>query len=271
MNIKGKSTLENLRKILNLRNYSENTINTYIYYVGEFINSFDKPALHITAKDIKEYIENYNYSSISKQNQIYSSIKLFAKHILNIKNLGNIILERPRKEKRLPRIIDKDVLKSKILLIPNKKHRALLCLAYSCGLRVSEVVNLKIKDIDSGRMLININQAKGRKDRVVPLSEPLLLILREYFKKYKPVEYLFNGKSKTSLRYSTGSCNKIVKKYISEDSHFHLLRHSALTHMLENGTDVSVIQSIAGHRRLSTTSIYLHVSNNLLQQVQMPI
>jgi site-specific recombinase XerD len=151
----------------------------------------------------------------------------------------------------------------------NLKHRAILTLTYSVGLRVLEVVNLKIVDIDSKRMLIHIENAKGRKDRIVPLSRTVLELLREYFKEYKPKEYLFNGQS--SLQYSIGSCQKIYKKYIDSNSSIHNLRHSSFTNLLESGTDLRIIQKIAGHSSSKTTEIYTHVSNNLLSKVKLPI
>ena len=269
MNIKGQSTLGNFEKILNLKNYSKNSINTYTHYVKEFILSFDKPAPHITSGDIKYYLENYKYSSTSKQNQIYSSIKLFAKFMLNIQFINKIMLERPRSENRLPQIIEKEFLISKINGIRNLKHKTILSLAYSTGLRVSEIINLKISDIDSNRMLIMVNQGKGKKDRIVPLSAKVLTLLREYYKAYKPTEYLFNGQK--SLKYSSTSCNQIVKKYLGNDKHFHLLRHSCFTALLENGTDLRIIQKIAGHRNVKTTEIYTHVSTTMLSRVHLPI
>lgn len=143
-------------------------------------------------------------------------------------------------------------------------------MAYSVGLRVSEVINLKIEDIDSKRMIINIKLAKGSKDRIVPLSENILQLLRNYFKLYKPREYLFNGQK--SLQYSSESCNKIIKKYLdSSNFHFHQLRHSCFTTLLENGTDLRVIQKIAGHSSSKTTEIYTHVSTQLLSKVNLPL
>jgi site-specific recombinase XerD len=152
----------------------------------------------------------------------------------------------------------------------NLKHKAIIMLAYSVGLRVSEVVNLKIADIDSGRMLITIRQAKGKKDRIVPLSPNVLEVLRLYFKKEKPREYLFNGQD-GRLQYSATSCNQIVKQHLGEKYHFHLLRHSSFTSMLEAGTDIRIIQKIAGHKNCKTTEIYTHVSNQLLSKVSLPI
>lgn len=263
------STLGKYKNYLNLKGYSQNTINNYSYYINEFVLSFDKPALHITKNDIKDYLINYNYKSRSMQNIIISSMKLFCKYILVFK-LDNIHeLERPRKQKSLPRVIDQHELKSKIEAINNLKHKAILALAFSCSLRVSEVTNLKIIDIDSVRGIIHIRNAKGRKDRIVPLSENVLKILRNYYRQYKPVEYLFNGQ--LLLKYSNTSCNKIFKKYIDANGHFHLLRHSGLTALMENGENMRLIQSIAGHRSSRTTEIYTHVSNHFLQSVNLPI
>ncbi len=142
-------------------------------------------------------------------------------------------------------------------------------MTYSVGLRVSEIVNIKIEDIDSKRMLIHIKNAKGRKDRIVPLSQTVLELLRNYFKEYRPKEYLFNGQNE--LRYSIGSCQKIYKKYIDTNSSIHTLRHSSFTNLLESGTDLRIIQKIAGHSSSKTTEIYTHVSNQLLNKVNLPI
>ena len=268
MNELHKSTLEKFQKILKLKNFATNTINIYTHYIKEMLLSFNKSAIHITAKDIKIYLESYNYTSVSQQNQIYSTVKQYSKHILNIKKLNKIILERPRKEKKLPKIIDKNYLIQQISSINNLKHKAILSIAYTCGLRVSEVLNLKIKDIDSKRMIININNAKGNKDRIVSINNNLLLILRNYYKIYKPKEYLFNGQK--SLQYSSTSCNKIVKKYLGKKYHMHQLRHSYATTVLENGTDIRILQKSLGHSSVETTAIYAQVSTELLQSIKQP-
>ena len=136
-------------------------------------------------------------------------------------------------------------------------------------MRVSEVINLKLEDVDSDRMIIHIRNAKGSKDRIVPLSQPILILLREYYKEYKPYRYLFNGQK--SLKYTAGSCNKIVKKYLGNKYHMHQLRHSSFTSMLESGTDISIIQKIAGHAKTDTTRIYTQVSTQLLRKAVLPI
>jgi site-specific recombinase XerD len=135
---------------------------------------------------------------------------------------------------------------------------------------VSEVINLKISDIDSSRMIIHIRQAKGNKDRIVPLSPNVLATLREYWKKERPKGYLFNGQNGRP-QYSSVSCNAIVKQYLGKHYHFHLLRHSSATQMLENGTDLRLIQKILGHRNSKTTEIYTHVSTQLLNKVSLAV
>lgn len=193
MNEKNKSTLERFRKLLNLRNYSNRTIEMYIHYTSRFLSSINKSGLHVNSSDLIIYIENYKYSSTSQQNQIYSALKLYAELVLNIKNINVVFYKRPKRERTLPQVIDKDFILDKISKIDNIKHKSIISLAFSVGLRVSEVINLKIEDIDSKRMIINIRQAKGKKDRITPLSENILKLLREYYKQYKPKEYLFNG------------------------------------------------------------------------------
>jgi site-specific recombinase XerD len=185
------------------------------------------------------------------------------------KKYDKVSFKRPKSEKKLPRVIDGEFIKEKLNKIGNLKHKAILTLTYSVGLRVSEIVNLKIEDIDSKRMLIHIKNAKGRKDRLVPLSATVLNLLREYYVEYKPKEYLFNGQN--SNQYSIGSCQKIYKKYIDESGHIHTLRHSCATNLLENGTDLKLIQKILGHSNVKTTEIYTHVSNQMLSKINLPI
>lgn len=267
-----KSKHDNILKIANQKlkyfKYAERTIETYLHYIEKFLLSVDKYPQHLTSNDFQEYLNKYSFSSTSHQNQIISAIKFLYEKALN-KKYNKIDFERPRKEKRLPKIIDSDYLLNKIDAILNIKHKAILMLAYSVGLRVSEVLNIKITDVDSTRMIIHVNNAKGNKDRIVPLSNNVLNTLREYFKVVRPEIYLFNGQR--SLKYTASSCNKLVKQYIGEQYHFHLLRHTCFTNLLENGTDLRIIQKIAGHSCSRTTEIYTHVSNKLLNKVILPI
>jgi len=268
MNIKGKSTLEKFENILRFKNYANNSIKTYLYHSQLFLNDFNVDVYHISQNKAINYLINRNYSSIPQQNQFISSIKLLYKYIVGVK-LISFNIERPRNEKKLPQIINNEYLLNRINEINNLKHRTIISLAYSTGLRVSEVINLKINCIDSKRMIINIINSKGNKDRIVPLSLNVLILLRKYYKNYKPREYLFNGQN--SLQYSSNSCNKIVKRYLGDEFHFHTLRHSCFTRLLETGTDLRMIQKLAGHSSSKTTEIYTHVSTKLLSQINLPI
>lgn len=249
-------------------NYSKRTEEIYVHYVSKFLEALNKYPQHLTSQDFEDYLLSYKFSSISQQNQIINALKFLYEKVLN-KKYNKIDFQRPRKEKHLPQIIDQQQLLESISKITNLKHKSIISLAYSTGMRVSEIINLKIENIDSKRMLIHIIQAKGRKDRDVPLSLTILKLLRDYFKEYRPKEYLFNGQF--DIKYSSESCNQIVKKYLGKDYHFHLLRHSCFTHLLESGTDCRIIQKIAGHNNISTTEGYMHVSTNLLKNVRLPI
>jgi site-specific recombinase XerD len=250
-------------------NYSPRTRDNYLSHIRNFLNTLgDKQILHCCSKDFQSYLDNYKFTSVSQQNQVINAIRFLYKFGLN-KKYDKVSFKRPKSEKKLPQIIDGEYIKEQLSKIENIKHKSILSLTYSVGLRVSEVINLKIEDIDSKRMIIHIKNAKGRKDRVVPLSQKVLELLREYFKEYRPIKYLFNGQN--SLKYSSGSCNQIVKKYLGEKYHIHQLRHSCATNLLENGTDLKIIQKILGHSNVKTTEIYTHVSNQLLSKVNLPI
>lgn len=262
--------LEIFTEKLRYKNYSPKTIDVYKSYLKNFLQYNNVKDPHqVTTNQIVKFLESHSFTSTSQQNQYIGCLKLFAKNILNKKNIHLSKIERPRNEKKLPKVIDGEYIKEQLSKIGNIKHRAILTLTYSVGLRVSEIVNLKIENIDSKRMLIHIKNAKGRKDRIVPLSQTVLELLRKYFKEYKPKEYLFNGQ--TGGKYSTGSCQKIYKKYIDQNSSIHTLRHSSFTNLLENGTDIRIIQKIAGHTSSKTTEIYTHVSSQTLNKVNLPI
>ena len=254
---------------LRIKNYSNNTIENYSSQVKCFLDYFNDSATkptEISEKQIKMWL--LEAKTINSRKHRISAVKLFYR--LTVKQpLKFKSIEYPRSEKKLPRVIDKNFLLGQISKIENLKHKSIISLAFSTGMRVSEICNLKIEDVDSKRMLIHIRNAKGNKDRLVPLSENILSLLRIYFKEYKPNVYLFNGQF--DLQYSTRSCNEIVKKYIGKDYHFHLLRHSSFTSLLESGVDLRIIQKLAGHTSSKTTEIYTHVSNNLLSQIQLPI
>jgi len=254
---------------LKLKNYSSNTIENYKSQVSLFLKYFENVATkpsEISEKQIKEWLLKAN--SINGRKHRISAVKLFYK-LTGKQPLKFKHIKYPRSERKLPQIIEKQFLLDRIEKIDNKKHKAIIALAYSTGMRVSEVCNLKITDVDSKRMIITIRQSKGRKDRIVALSNKILEILRSYFSEYKPKEYLFNGQF--DAKYSPTSCNQIVKKYLGKEFHFHLLRHSNATALLEAGTDLRIIQKHLGHSSSKTTEIYTHVSTNVLQSMALPI
>jgi len=249
-------------------NYSKRTIDIYSHYFFKFLNGVNKYTQHLTSKDFEDYLSNYKFTSISQQNQIINALKFGYEKVLN-KKYNKIDFERPREEKKLPQIIEKSVALKIYNSIKNLKHKCIIGLGLGFGLRVSEVINLKIEDIDSKRMIVNIINSKGKKDRIVPLSEEFLKALREYYKIYRPKQFLFEGQD--NPKYSSTSCNQIVKKYFGTKYHFHTLRHSFATHILESGVDIEIISKLLGHNSIKTTQIYLHVSIDHLKSLPLSL
>ena len=263
MNRKEKNLVV-FKKKLRFYEYADNTIKNYSYHVGLFLEYTDKPLSHIAKKDAYKFLDECSDVHWITKNQIISSIKLFYKYVLET-DLSAIKTERPRKKKQLPRVIDHSVLESKFIKIKNLKHRAMIEIGYRCGLRVSEVCELKVSDIDSAKMQILIRNSKGAKDGYVSVSKSMLRLLRAYWKVYKPIDYLFEGQNG---KYSTSSCQKIYKKYIDNGS-WHKLRHSYATTLLERNVNLKTIQESLRHKSSKTTEIYLHVSNRALQEAAL--
>lgn len=247
---------------------SENTHKSYLSCVSLFLNEFkhyDQPQ-RIPNDEIKQWL--LQAKTFNTRKHRLCAINAFYRLTVGMPlKTGKIPF--PPKEKKLPRIIDNESLKQKILAIENKKHKAILSIAYCCSLRVSEVVNLKISDIDGKQKIVSIMQSKGNKDRYIGISESCLNILRDYFKEYKPKEYLFEGQF--GGKYSTRSCEEIYHKYIDKNTGFHLLRHSGITSMVEAGNNLLAIGVAVGHSNPKTTAVYYHVSPKFLQQIHTPI
>ncbi|MDP2335932.1 MAG: tyrosine-type recombinase/integrase [Bacteroidota bacterium] len=265
-----KKLLASYEAELQLRNYCYNTIKCYKGLVRLYIMHFQKHPTKISEDEIKTYLRESSSQSLLKQR--IGAIKRF--YELVIKDpLKFKYIQYPRTEQHLPDILSFAEVQRLFTACTNKKHKAILFLFYSTGMREGEVINLKVKDIDSGLMQIHIRQAKGKKDRIVPLSEPTLKALREHFKEEKPRNYLFNGQF--SDQYSATSIQQFVKKYaniakIKKRVYPHLLRHCSATHSYESGTDLAIIQKILGHKNQKTTMIYTHLSNNLISKVRTP-
>lgn len=265
------------KKWLNSKRYSQNTIKTYTDALRTFLNFFcDIPAAQLTNEDVIHYNNEYvlkNKLSASYQNQIVNAIKLY---FLTIEDRKIEIekIHRPKRPKLLPNVLSKEEVKLILNAHGNLKHRVMLSMIYSCGLRRGELLNLLPNDIDSNRLIIIVRQAKGRKDRIVPLSPKILLMLRDYFSFYRPTKWLFEGQF-PGERYDERSLHHVMfmavaKAGISKPASLHWLRHSYATHLLENGTDLRYIQEILGHSSSRTTEIYTHVSTHNIQQIKSP-
>ena len=267
---------EYLRKLKELR-YTTKTIKTYQSMFEEFINYYN-------SYDIKKIDDNLIIAflqylvlerkvSSSYQNQSINAIKFYYEHVLGGKRKF-YFLERPRKERKLPNVLNEKEITNTIKLVKNLKHKAIIMITYSGGLRISEVINLKIKDIDSQRMQIFVRQAKGRKDRFTLLSKKVLPILRDYFREYNPKDWLFEGVK--GRQYSESSIYTIVKEAfqkagIKKKASPHTLRHCFGTHLLENGTDIRYIQMLMGHASIKTTEIYTHMTTKGFDKIENPL
>ena len=262
---------------LRLKGYSENTIRTYNAMFKKFLKEFMGVALEeITTDQIRKFLLRMideQSISVSHQNQLINAIKFYYEQVLKRPRVI-YYLERPKKEKRLPKVLSIQEVQLLLDQIKNTKHLAIISMIYSAGLRISEVINLKICDIDSGRMQITIEQSKGKKDRMTLLSEKILLLLREYFIVYRPKEWLFEGQS--GGKYSTTSIQKVFQRArksagIRKHATVHTLRHSFATHLLEAGTDLRYIQELLGHSSSKTTEIYTHVSTRQISKIKSPL
>lgn len=266
--------IDEFRNEVTRKGFRKNTIENYCSCLGLFLKHFDSTITEpkkINDQQIKQYLGSFK--SRNTQRAQHSAIKCFFKYTLHQPNKFKYI-EYAKQENRLPIVFSVDEMQRLINAVENTKHKAIICLMYSVGLRVGEIINLKIENIDSSRMIINIRDAKGGFDRQVPLDDSLLNLLRKYFKEYKPKEYLFNGQF--DIKYSERSVQQFLQKYtklagINKHVHPHLIRHNCATHMVEEGTDINLIQKILGHKNVKTTNIYLHVSDNHIRKIKTPL
>lgn len=267
--------VELYRKDLQLKNYADSSIDNYVSQVKLFLfdndSEFAEPS-KINELAIKEWL--LKAKSINGRKHRISALKLFYR--LTIRQpLKFRHIEYPRSEKKLPIVLSVAEIQKMFDICENKKHKVILALLYSCALRVSELINLKWKHIDRSRMVINIIQAKGNKDRQVGLNNKLIELLTEYWKEYKPSEYVLNGQF--GLQYSERSVGEVVKQLASKAGidnkrvYTHLIRHCSATHMIEQGIDIALIQRLLGHNSSKTTAIYTHISHNLISSINSPI
>jgi site-specific recombinase XerD len=270
-----KCPVEYIQKLKIMR-YAENTADSYVSCFEKFINYYkDVTLLNINEQHIRAYMEHLiqNKRSNSTINQTINAIKFYYEKVLGMpKRFYD--LERPRKQKALPKVLSKEEVKVIIQNTNNIKHKCIVSLLYSAGLRRSELINLKIDDVESKRMMLKINNAKQNKDRYTMLSERMLQELRLYYKEYRPKYYLFEGVK--GGKYSEESVLNVVKKAsiksgIQKRVTPHMLRHSFATHLLESGTDLRYIQILLGHSSTKTTEIYTHIANNSIRTINNPL
>lgn len=269
--------IEKFKQWLLSKRYSPSTIKTYSEALKSFLIFFrEKPIGEITNEDVIVYNNEYilkNKLSSSYQNQIVNAIKLFFQTIRDTKMIVDKI-HRPKRSKVLPNVLSKEEIKLILNAHSNIKHKMMLSLIYSCGLRCGELLALKPVHIDSNRNIVLLKNAKGKKDRITPLSPFILEMLREYYKLFKPKTFLFEGQT-VGVAYDSRSLQQVLKQAlqkvgITKPVTLHWLRHSYATHLLESGTDLRYIQELLGHSSSKTTEIYTHVSIKSIQQIKSP-
>mgnify|MGYP006273333543 CR=1 FL=1 len=267
------SILETLESELIIRGYSEKTREAYITHNKEFLEYIDKNPKEVSEQDIKKYIsylmakQAYKPSSI---NLILSSLRFFYKDILKLKIMDDI--KSQKSEKKIPVVLTKEEVKQLLNSISNIKHRLLIEIMLSSGLRVSEVVALKLRDIDLTEKTLTVRSGKGKKDRLTILSDNIVKQIKTYLPSIGDSEYLFPGrKDHVSVKLPQKIVKIAAKKAgIRKNVSCHTMRHSFATHLLENGTDIRLIQTLLGHSSLDTTQIYTKVSSKQIKKVKNP-
>jgi integrase/recombinase XerD len=272
-----KKEIELYRQYLRGQRYSKSTIDSYITFVQSFLGFYhEKKSAYISLRDIHRYnyevIIKNNYSN-SYQRQFIGAIKLFYSYV-SYASFDLEELERPRRERKLPTVLSKEEVRQILVRTPNLKHKAILSTIYAAGMRVGEVLNLRIADLDIDRMQIHIRAAKGKKDRYVKISQANLMVLQRYLHRHTPNFYLFEGPK--GRAYSSSSVRKVLQRAceaagIKKNVSPHTLRHSYATHMLELGIDLRYVQEFLGHKKPETTMIYTHISSQKVEQMVNPL
>lgn len=271
-----ESTIDRYKNELIRLKYASNSIKVYMQCFNKFLLHFKaRDYRNISDDDIKNFllflVETDNISS-EYQNQIINAVKFYYEKVLH-RPRKTYNINRPRKETKLPVVISQGEVKAMFDVCTNLKHKAILLIIYSAGLRESEVINLQVSDIDSKNMVIHIRQAKGAKDRLAPLSAKMLEVLRDYYKEYKPKLYLFEGQF--SYKYSATSIQSIIKQLAAKANvnrrvYPHLIRHCFATHSFEAGTELALLQKVLGHKNIKTTMIYTHISTQSISGMSTP-
>lgn len=244
-----QNDLRDFKDFLHVRNYSKRTIQTYSSMVKKFLYHFKKSPKNISSRDITGYLSTFQ--TFNTLNQNINALRQFYKMVGQPRKVNKI--QYPRKPKTLPKVFSRQEIDHILFKTPNLKHKCMIILGYSSGLRLGEVLNLKSTDILSDRMQVFVKGAKGQKDRYTILSNQALSLLRTYYKKYRPKEFLFEGQN--GGKYSSSSLQQIMKRATNKGT-FHTLRHSFATHLIEQGTPTRIVQMLLGHESPKTTEIY---------------
>jgi site-specific recombinase XerD len=256
---------------LRLKNFSPGTIKVYVFAVAKFARHFGRSPETLSGEDVRAYILHLLDRGISRSSCVV--VRNALRHLYT-DTLGRPdclqAVPRPKRERRLPVVLSRQEVQRLFATVTNLKQKALFMVAYDAGLRLSELRNLRIDDIDSQRMVIHIRQGKGKKDRYARLTPGLLKLLREYWLEYRPQSWLFPGAS-LDKRYDIATPGQLLKKVcrkagISKRVSMHTLRHSFATHLLEGGTNLRVIQQMLGHEKIQTTCLYTHISLEELRE-----
>jgi len=272
-----KTLVNNYFKYLRGKRYSKSTIQTYTFYLADLLEYYNDLAINaLDNNKVSRYLEVVfikRHYAISTHRQFFSALKLFVNFCPEC-NIDNLKLQRPKKSRKLPTVLSQEEVIDLIRLTQNLKHRAIITLLYSCGLRISELLNLKLSEIDIDRRQLIVRNSKGRKDRYVTLAESFLPVLANYIMTYNPKRFFVEGAkggqySAESVRAFLKRNSKIAK--ITKDVTPHTLRHSYATHLLENGTDLRYIQELLGHSKPETTMIYTRVTRKDLTKIQSPL
>lgn len=257
-----------------LKYNSQSTQDNYISCVKTFLENFSRyrEPKEIPTHEIKSWL--LNFKTINTRKHKICAVKSFYELTIGMPNKIDKI-PYPKSDRKLPIVLSVDEIQSMFNVCENTKHKLILALLYSCGLRVSELINLKWQHIDRSRMIINIIQAKGKKDRQVPLPKTIITLLEKYYYQYKSVEYVFNGQNGLA-QYSERSVGQVIKQLankagIKKRVYTHLIRHCSFTHLVESGCDINLIQKIAGHNNVKTTNMYLHISDSFISKINSPI
>lgn len=269
----GQVYLDQLRNELRMRNYSHRTVQAYTSCLKSFLSFINCDVHLFDGQNIKRFILSLYDKNLSAQtiNLHINALKFFNQHVLHSAHLN---IPYAKKTRKLPIILSREDIKILISVMCNKKHRLIIMLAYGAGLRVSEITNLRVRNLDFQRSLITVRQGKGSKDRQTLLPHTLRQELLYYVRARNPCDYLFE--SERGGKLSTRTIQKVFKNALVRSGldvavTFHSLRHSFATHLLENGTDMRYVQALLGHSSIKTTQIYTHVTSQNLSQIQSPL